>query len=309
MRQFPILSRLSVLLTGLLLGLTLIAGGFPGLVAGVTELPPTPTSAAARTFDIDVAAPNGVLQSVPVRIYVPASAQSQRHPAVLVAIHGMGSSGPKFAAPLYQTAESYGWVVVAPSFAYGDWKDPAQLRKDATDYVPALRKILAAVPATIGLPVQHRALVYGFSRGAQVAHRFALLYPNEVRAVAALSAGTYTLPKDQLSDKDPSRLDFPFGIADSASYTGVPFDRVALRGVPFWIGVGFLDQKPEDVPQLWTSYIGDCRVDRATTFVGALRELGVQAELTIFPNTGHQDTPAIRASALEFLSSALLRRE
>ena len=45
-----------------------------------------------------------------------------------------------------------------------------------------------------GLTLKPRVDVYGFSRGAQLAHRFAIFFPERVDHVVVFSAGTYTLP-------------------------------------------------------------------------------------------------------------------
>ncbi|HEX5577933.1 MAG TPA: hypothetical protein VFX40_06115, partial [Gemmatimonadaceae bacterium] len=43
-------------------------------------------------------------------------------------------------------------------------------------------------------PLQPRMLLTGYSRGGQFAHRFALAFPEQVRAVAPLASGTWTTP-------------------------------------------------------------------------------------------------------------------
>ena len=45
-------------------------------------------------------------------------------------------------------------------------------------------------------PVEPQVLVFGHSRGAQLALRFTEIHPELVAGVAAISAGTYTLPSD-----------------------------------------------------------------------------------------------------------------
>lgn len=58
------------------------------------------------------------------------------------------------------------------------------------------------------------------------------------------------------------------------------------------------------MPRSWDKYIGDCRVDRANSFVASLRQLGVPVELRQFPNTQHEETAEMRAAALQFLAVA-----
>ncbi|MCL5958492.1 MAG: alpha/beta hydrolase [Chloroflexi bacterium] len=54
--------------------------------------------------------------------------------------------------------------------------------------------------ASLGI-ADEKVSLYGFSRGSQTAHRFALCYPDHVLVAALMSAGTYTLPN--------RALDFP----------------------------------------------------------------------------------------------------
>src|SRR3979411_1025160 len=51
---------------------------------------------------------------------------------VLVALHGIGGDGAAVASDLTAAADQHGWVLVAPTSAYGDWMDPQQVaREDA----------------------------------------------------------------------------------------------------------------------------------------------------------------------------------
>jgi predicted esterase len=53
-----------------------------------------------------------------------------RPPRVLVALHGIGGDGATFARDLAAAADQNGWVLVAPTIAYGDWMDPAQVANE-----------------------------------------------------------------------------------------------------------------------------------------------------------------------------------
>src|SRR5262249_39187166 len=150
--------------------------------------------------------------------------------------------------------------------------------------------------------VASRAMLFGFSRGAQLAHRFALYFPTRVRAVAALSAGTYTLPDSALSIGGREvTLPLPYGLADLDRWVGHPCNDRALTRVPFWIAVGSTDNRDGDVPRAWDPYIGTNRIARARSFVDALHHHRVRAGLTIFPGVDHALTPAIEDSVYTFL--------
>jgi cytochrome P450 len=50
-----------------------------------------------------------------------------------------------------------------------------------------------------GLTIHPRLLLYGFSRGAQMAQRFSMVYSGEVAAVATPAAGSYSVDRAQTS--------------------------------------------------------------------------------------------------------------
>ncbi len=222
----------------------------------------------------------------------------------LVALRGVGDAAEDFAKALAPKAEENGWVLIVPKFAYGDWKQIETLKTDGKSYSPWLKSLLEALPAQTGLTLRDQLLVYGFSRGGQAAHRFALLYPEKVMAVASMSAGSYTLPSDCVPADNHAPLVFPLGVADIDGYCGKKFNPQAVARVPFWIGVGEKDTAPSDVPQEFTKYTGVNRVERARAFAKAVSDLGAQEELVVFPNLGHQETKETRAAAMAFLKKA-----
>jgi predicted esterase len=260
---------------------------------------------SAHQFKLDTAQ---ALPSLPYSVYVPASAPTTGPRQVVIALHGMGGDGPTFASALLARAEQLGFVVVAPTMPYSaNWRDPENARRDDATLLPRLKSLIDNLPADTGLQVSPKVALYGFSRGAQMAHRFASFYPRSVRAVAMYSAGTYTLPKvsGKVGAGLPSGvaglvLSFPYGLADLDRYTGQPFDPPAFRQVRFLVGVGAGDSRVEDVPREWDSYCGKTRVERATTYYQALTEMGVDARLDVVAGVGHQESPEMRARAMSF---------
>jgi pimeloyl-ACP methyl ester carboxylesterase len=147
-------------------------------------------------------------------------------------------------------------------------------------------------------------LLFGHSRGAQLALRFTEIHPEQVTAVSAVSAGTYTLPFSRDSQSGET-LKFPFGVGDLASTDGgQAFDARTFESVPVWIGVGGKDNRVGDVPPAWNRYLGDDRLERASRFAQALRDMGSEVNLTVFPNTDHTLTDDMRAAGCSALASA-----
>lgn len=222
---------------------------------------------------------------------------------VLVALHGMGGSGNDFGSALTAQADAHGWMIVAPTIAYGDWTDPNQISHEDPALIAWLSDYIGGLSQRAGIPVQPRVLLFGHSRGAQLALRFTEVHPEQVAGVAAVSAGTYTLPEST----DPASgqaLDFPFGVANLAQTDGgAGFNPSDFDSVPIWIAVGGADNNAADVPSAWTPYIGATRVQRAQEFTQALQAQGADVTLTVFPNTAHTLTDAMRASGCNSLAS------
>jgi pimeloyl-ACP methyl ester carboxylesterase len=194
--------------------------------------------------------------------------------------------------------------LVAPTIEYGNWTDPNQVAREDPKLIKALVEYIDMLPQITGFPVRHQVLLLGHSRGAQLAHRFAEFRPDRVLAVAALSAGTYTLP--QAAAGQGTSLSFPFGIKDIDKYGGKAFDVGSFNDVQFWLGVGGDDNNPADVPRQWDSFEGTTRVQRAEAFENAARALGAGTVLKVFGGTKHDLTPEMRAAACSFLGKAMI---
>lgn len=236
-------------------------------------------------------------------VYVPPGALDRPEPLqVVFALHGVGDEGKRFCQGFLNAADRNGWVVIAPTFKYRNWMDPTTVAEDDVALTAALDDMLDSVPTRLGHPVRRRALLMGFSRGAQLAHRFALAYPDRTRAVVAVSAGTYTYPGKVFATGGAERpLAFPYGTADLEARTGHPIDAQLLAGIPFWIAVGGADSNPQDVPRQWDALFGETRIQRATTFAKTLVAVGVPASLTVFPGVGHGLAPEMLRGAAAFL--------
>jgi pimeloyl-ACP methyl ester carboxylesterase len=256
--------------------------------------PPTFQPAAADAPpdlpDIQLYVPGQLAQAVAAGEAVPTT------PVVLV-LYGMGG-GRGFDPSLLEAAEREGWLLVAPYLTYGDWRDPRVVQEEDARYARELVALLDALPAQISVPVAPEAFVLGFSRGAQLGHRFALLYPERVAAAAVFAAGSYTLPEEGAD------LSFPFGLSDCPRYTGHSPDWTALRETPFLVGVGANDAAGDGLPRAWDQFEGRTRVERAGAFVDHLQRAGVPADLRLFPGVGHELRPEMQAAAVAFFEDS-----
>jgi poly(3-hydroxybutyrate) depolymerase len=275
------------------------------IVGAVALLVPGSSAFAAQGPTVTALRASGAseVQDVYIRVPNTAVAASGQPLQVLVALHGMGGSGADFGSALAAEADEHGWLIVAPTIAYGDWTNPDQISREEPALIAWLSDYLNNLSQTSGVSVEPQVLLFGHSRGAQLALRFAEIHPDQVAGVAAVSAGTYTLPlaKDVQTGK---ALEYPYGIANLAQADGgKAFNAKMFESVPIWIGVGGADNNTADVPAAWTPYIGPTRVDRARHFTQTLESLGVDASLTVFPNTGHTLTDEMRATGCDELAS------
>ena len=242
------------------------------------------------------------LAGTPIRsVYVrlPQSGLAPGRPMqVLLAVHGMGGNGQDFSKELLEPADRNGWLIVAPTIDYGDWTNPSVVAREEPLLIQAISAYLDGLPQLVGAPIRHTVLILGHSRGAQLAHRYTEFHPDRVLAVAALSAGTYTLPETIGPD---GNLTFPFGVQDLDQYTGRDFDVARFDSVAIWVGVGAQDTNPNDLPRQWDRIEGSTRVQRAQAFEAAAQQLGADAVLRIFSNARHELTGEMRLAACDFL--------
>jgi pimeloyl-ACP methyl ester carboxylesterase len=256
--------------------------------------PARPTFApVARAAELSAVVPSVFVR--PPREVVPGAPLQ-----VLVALHGMGSTGDQIASRIITQADRNHWLVIAPTINYGDWTDPKQIAREEPALIRWLADYLDQLPEMIGTPIKPRILLLGHSRGAQLAHRFALFQPERILAVAAVSAGTYTLPFDR--GADGKLIQFPFGVSDWPTITGHEFSRTRfIEDTHFWLGVGTEDNNPNDLPRAWDQYLGTTRVQRARAFQEALHQLGARSVLVAFRGERHVLSPDMAASACSFL--------
>jgi pimeloyl-ACP methyl ester carboxylesterase len=273
------------------LALVFLAPGAPAFAAD----PRSPSIASLRA--------SGATEVSDVYVRLPQSNPSGQL-QVLVALHGMGGNGTDFGGSLAAQADANGWLIVAPTLTYGDWTNPEVIAHEDPALIAWLSDYLDTLTQRTGIPVQPKVLFFGHSRGAQLALRFTEVHPDQVAGVAAVSAGTYTLPVST-DAKSGEALDFPFGIANLAQTDGgEAFNASSFDDVPIWIGVGGADTNTADVPAAWSPYIGSNRLDRAQNFTTALEKVGADVSLTVFPNTDHTLTDAMRQTGCVELAEA-----
>lgn len=225
---------------------------------------------------------------------------SARLRGLLVVVHGRSRSVMLLAEAFAEAANAEGFTVLMPVFdreTYGGFQILRGLGgpNAASDALSAACEDAAWRLGIVPPPVA----LFGFSGGAQFAHRYAMRFPERVTGLVAAAAGWYTMPNP--------RLAFPFGCAPSSHMPeGIP-DLGAFLRVPTRVMVG--DQDVERDNHLRTSRAIDeeqglHRFERARRWVDALSrsamDRGIEADiaLEVLPGCSHSAAEAIRNGAL-----------
>lgn len=230
----------------------------------------------------------------PVReyfLYLPDGLQPGAEPLVLA--HGISRNAAEMALRFAELAARHRVPLIAPLFqqhSFGQYQQLADRRRGLrSDH--ALIDILADASRRFGLETGRIAL-FGFSGGAQFAHRFAMVHPQRVRVCVPASAGWYTMP-------DPV-LHWPLGLGNMPDGALDP----AVGEVPFHLIVGQRDTGDHEAlrqdPEL-NAIQGVDRRTRARTWRRALKAAGWQrsSSLTVLPQTRHSFACAYRHGLVE----------
>ncbi|MFN8539563.1 MAG: hypothetical protein U0232_19045 [Thermomicrobiales bacterium] len=94
-------------------------------------------------------------------LYIPSNAAQHQPVQVLVTMHGMGGDGATFCQNLLAAAERNGWIVVAPTFKYQDYKNADLVLQDDVAFLPRLLGAIDTIPQRTGLETRQKVLLYG----------------------------------------------------------------------------------------------------------------------------------------------------
>lgn len=210
----------------------------------------------------------------------------------LVLVHGISRNAPELVLRFAELAIRAGVPLIAPLFqreSFGQYQQVLDQRAGQRSDL-ALLDILDDAARRFGLATGRIAL-FGFSGGAQFAHRFALLHAHRVRVCVPASAGWYTLP-------DPA-LAWPLGLAQSPASV-----HPDAGCVPFHLIVGQRERGDDEAlrhsPEL-DALQGSNRRARARAWHRALRKAGwsLESSLTVLPRTRHNFSCAHRNGLVE----------
>jgi len=215
---------------------------------------------------------------------------------VLVCVHGISRNAEEQVNNFSDYAEAHGIILVAPIFDAARFPDYQRLgrpeRGERADLM--LATILTEVGQHTGANI-HRISLFGYSGGAQFAHRFMMAYPERVNAVVVAAAGWYTFPD--------SGIRYPRGIDATEHVTGTPFNLDRFLQIPVCALVGehdtIRDSTLRSGPNLERQQ-GLTRKERAHLWIRAMRMAAKdRGHSTLYyyellPKTGHCFTMAMK---------------
>ena len=214
--------------------------------------------------------------------FLPRQEDPRRPPVVCV--HGIGRDARGHVAAFTDWAERTGTQLLAPLFDRRRYRGYQRL-KSSNRSLHAVAALDAILDETVGA---RPCLVYGFSGGAQFAHRYALVRPQRLAGIALAAAGWYTFPSAAAS--------FPYGLAPGRLPDPLAVDFAGFLRLPKCVLVGNLDVERD--PSLRSNRVldreqGDNRLARATAWVAAINRFGAKAHeapacrLVVVPGAGH----------------------
>jgi len=139
----------------------------------------------------------GLKGVVPLWLAIPAGYRPETKARPLIAMHGIKRDAKGQAQTFSAYAKETGRLVIAPHFSKRRWRRfqwAANDNRPDLALIAALRSLEGSVLPVNCLSSDKPFDLFGFSGGGQLAHRFAMLYPQLVHRLAVASAGWYTFP-------------------------------------------------------------------------------------------------------------------
>jgi len=213
----------------------------------------------------------------------------------MVCVHGISRHARGHLEAFVPWAESTGTELLAPLYDRRRYRGYQRLRS-SNRRLHAVAALDAILDETL---MDRPCLLFGFSGGAQFAHRYALVRAGRVAALAMAAAGWYTFPSRAAS--------FPYGLAPGRLPGSLAIDYPGFLGLPKCVLVGDHDVERDDSlrsNRRLDSEQGDNRLTRATAWVEAVNRAARKApgapacELVIMPGVGHAWTQCYASGGL-----------
>jgi len=227
-------------------------------------------------------------------VYV--SSRAARGAPILVTVHGVSRNVEEHAALFAPYAEEHGVVLIAPFFTPERNEGYQRLSEEGAAQRAdlALDAIVNEVAAATGADGS-RFRLFGFSGGAQFAHRYALAHPQRVIRAAIGAAGWYTFPD--------VRTPYPYGLGASPERGKLRFDPARFLRVPIAVFVGEGDTTGGENfrrDEIVDAQQGITRRERGQRWVEAMNQAAKKRGLA--PPASYQEVAGIEHSFRQFMT-------
>ncbi|MBX3615680.1 MAG: hypothetical protein KF839_00820 [Nitrosomonas sp.] len=225
-------------------------------------------------------------------LYIPK--QGASNAKIFVTVHGISRNAKQHAREFSVFAEKYGVVLIAPFFPEDEFPDYQRLGRKGKRADIALNAIVAEVAQLTGADAS-KFYLFGYSGGAQFAHRYMMAYPHRIAKVVLGAAGWYTFP-DRL-------LKFPQGTMASHNLPLIRFNPEQFLQIPVCVLIGERDNhRDRELNQ--SSRIdrlqGSTRIERGKRWIEAMsaqaHAFGLPANysLQLLPDSPHSFSISMR---------------
>lgn len=207
--------------------------------------------------------------------------------APLIALHGISRKSDDILRAFGPECDRAGRILIAPRFSRKDWPHFQTIGRQRPDQ--ALLALIDHLYQTGVIPTR-RVSLFGYSGGAQLAHRFAMLYPQRIASLHVAAAGWYCAPDHEQT--------FPMGLGqpektaglDAASLSTLQL-RAFLR-LPIHVYVGADDITRDDALRqhhALETHQGRTRLARARSYIAGLRRAAEACSVS--PNMDFTELP------------------
>ena len=226
-------------------------------------------------------------------VYVPERAA--RDAPIMVTVHGISRNVEEHAQLFAPYADQQGVVLIAPFFTSArnagyQWLGTRGVAGRADRVLDAIVDEVAASTGADG----RKFRLFGFSGGAQFAHRYTLAHPERVISTAIGAAGWYTFPD--------VRVPYPYGLGRSADRSDLRLDPAQFLRVPITVFVGKRDTTGGESlrrnPQVDRQQ-GTTRLERARRWVAEMNRVARSHGLP--PPASCQEVAGIQHSFRQFM--------
>jgi dienelactone hydrolase len=225
----------------------------------------------------------------------------------------------------YQIANELGVILLVPAFIrpgedshiYTHALDRDSLTTEREDLKRVDLQLIAMIEAArvrlagSGIQTDEQILLQGFSASGMFANRFTVLHPDRVKAATIGSPGGW--PIAPIESFENEGLNYPAGIADLESLTGISFDSAAYNAVPQLIYMGSADENDSlDFTDGWDevdaqrvdALFGADPLSRWDDAQAIHLAAGANVEFLLIDGVGH-DRKALQGYSTEFFRKIL----